>query len=264
MMDSRRRPAEGVARPVPGAQPPAELLPRPEGVAASRLFVGRSQAAWTLPEQIAARIGERILNEEIAPGARIREEAIARDFGVSRGPIRDALRLLEQAGLVSIVSRKGTIATPLTEQDMREIFLLRAILTELALRGFAAHATPDRLAHFRRHLQAAESLVDDDRSVLFATEANDRLMLFIAHHCGNSRAARMLVTLSLQSIRYVRRAVAAGLNTAPRRRELVRFYAELLAAYEARADVEPFVERLRAMFGERSQLTAAVLPPAGG
>jgi DNA-binding GntR family transcriptional regulator len=242
----------------------AQPLARPGGVAASRLFVGRSQPAWTLPEQIAAEVGERILDEVIAPGDRIGEEKLAREFGVSRGPIRDALKLLEQAGLVTIASRKGTIATPLTDQDMHEIFVLRSGLSEIALRGFVDHAAPENLAHFRRHLQAAESLADDDRRVLFWTEANDRLMLFIAHNCGNSRVARQLTALSLQSIRYVRRATAAGLNPAPKRRELVRFYRDLLAAYEKRGDVEPLVQRLRRMIGERIQVTRSVLPAAPG
>lgn len=238
------------------AEPP---LARPDGVAASRLFVGRSQAAWTLPEQIAAEVGDRILNEQIGPGSRIGEEKLAREFGVSRGPVRDALKMLEQAGLVSIASRKGTIATPMTEQDMREIFVLRSGLSEIALRGFSDHATPENLAYFRRHLQAAESVAEDDRQILFWSEANDRLMLFIAHHCGNSRVAKQLTTLSLQSIRYVRRALAAGLNTAPRRREVVAFYRGLLAAYEKRSDVEPFVERLRRLTNERIQSTGTAL-----
>lgn len=241
------------------AEPP---LARPDGVAASRLFVGRSQAAWTLPEQIAAEVGDRILNEQIGPGSRIGEEKLAREFGVSRGPVRDALKMLEQAGLVSIASRKGTIATPMTEQDMREIFVLRSGLSEIALRGFFDHATPENLAYFRRHLQAAESLVDDDSRILFWTEANDRLILFIAHNCGNSRVARMLTTLSLQSIRYVRRALQSGLSPGPKRREIVRFYRELLAAYESRGDLEPFVQRLRRMIGERTQSTAALLRAA--
>ncbi len=238
---------------------PLEPLDRPDGVAASRLFVGRSQVAWTLPEQIAAEVGERILNEQIAPTERIGEEKLAREFGVSRGPIRDALKMLEQAGLVSIESRKGTIATPLSEDDMREIFVLRGGLSEVAVRGFVDHATPANLAHYRRHLDAAEALVDDDRSVLFSTEANDRLLLFIAHNCGNSRVARILTTLSLQSIRYVRRTVAGGQNPASRRRELVRFYRELLAVYEKHGDVEPLIQKLRKMIGERTRTTAEVL-----
>jgi DNA-binding GntR family transcriptional regulator len=239
-----------------------EPLPRPDGVAASRLFVGRSQAAWTLPEQIAAVLGERILDEEIAPGSRIGEEKLAREFGVSRGPIRDALKMLEQEGLVSIASRKGTVATPLTEQDMREIFVLRAGLSEIALRGFTQHATLENLAHFRRHLQAAESLIEDDRRILFWVEAGDRLILFIAHNCGNSRVARMLTTLSLQSIRYLRRALRSGLSPAPRRREVVRLYRELLAAYESGGDLEPSVQKMRKMSGERTESTAALLRAA--
>jgi DNA-binding GntR family transcriptional regulator len=235
----------------------AENLTRPESIAASRLFAGRAPAAWTLPEQIAAEVGEQILDEQIAPGERIGEEKLARDFGVSRGPIRDALKMLEQAGLVSIVNRKGTIATPLTKQDMHEIFVLRSGLTEIAVRGFAP--TPENLAHFRRHLEALESLVQDDRRILFWTEANDRLLLFIGHNCGNSRVARQLTTLSLQSVRYVRRALASGLNTASERREVVKFYRELLAAYEKKCDLEPLVQWLRKMVGERIDKTGGIL-----
>jgi DNA-binding GntR family transcriptional regulator len=238
---------------------PPNAAARPEGVAASRLFVGRSQAAWTLPEQIAARLGERILDEEIAPGARIGEEKLAREFGVSRGPIRDALKMLEQAGLVSIANRKGTIATPLTEEDLREIFMVRVGLSEVALRGFADHATPENLAHYRRLLDAAAGSTDDDGMALVWTEAIERLILFLCHNCGNSRIARLMTTLSLQSVRYVRRALASGMNPASRRREIVRFYRELLSAYEKHADLEPFVERLRIMIGERIRSTGTAI-----
>jgi len=230
----------------------------PDDVAASRLFEGRT-GALTLPEQIAADVGEWILKEVIAPNIQIREEKLARHFGVSRGPIRDALKILEQAGLVSIVNRKGTRATDITPQDMREIFVLRSGLTEIALRGFRQQANPDNLAHFRRHLEALESLAEDDRRILFWTEANERLMLFIAHNCGNARAARMLTTLSLQSIRYVRRVLKKGLNTASKRREVVKFYRELLGAYENKGDLEPFIQRLREMVGERIESTGAIL-----
>jgi DNA-binding GntR family transcriptional regulator len=224
---------------------PLEGLPRPQAVAASRLFAGRPPAAWTLPEQIAAEVGEWILDHEIAPGSFIREEKLARDFGVSRGPIRDALKMLEQAGLVSIASRRGTIATPLTPEDRREIFVLRAGLSEIVVRGFGAHANPENLALFARHLEATDRLADDDRQVLIWTEANERVILFLAHHCGNSRLAKIMTTLSLQSVRYLRRRVALGKNPASRRRGIVAFNRELLAAYEKRADLEPFVQRLR-------------------
>jgi DNA-binding GntR family transcriptional regulator len=145
---------------------------------------------------------------------------------------------------------------------MREIFVLRAGLSEIALRGFTQHATLENLAHFRRHLQAAESLIEDDRRILFWVEAGDRLILFIAHNCGNSRVARMLTTLSLQSIRYLRRALRSGLSPAPRRREVVRLYRELLAAYESGGDLEPSVQKMRKMSGERTESTAALLRAA--
>jgi DNA-binding GntR family transcriptional regulator len=237
-------------------------LHRPEGVAAARLFVGRSMATWTLPEQIAAELGERILNEDIAPGNRVGEEMLAREFGVSRGPIRDALRMLEQVGLVSIASRKGTVATPLSEGDLREIFALRIGLSEIALLGFAQHVSPENLAHYRRHLHAAENTGEDDRNALIWTEAIDRLILFIAHNCGNSRAARQLTTLSLESIRYVRRALRSGLNPVSRRRQILRFYRELLAAYESGASLEPHVQKMRKLLGERVQTVGALVRQA--
>jgi len=247
------------AGPAAGTPPASPPMPRPEGVAASRLFVGRARGTWTLPEQIAAEIGERILDLAIAPGSRVPEEGLAREFGVSRGPIRDALRTLEQAGLIRITSRKGAVATPMTGQDLREIFQLRTSLTELALLGFARHAGTANLDHYRLLLRAIERHTEDDAMAIVWVEAIDRLILFLAHHCGNSRVAQLLTALSLQSVRYVRVGLQEGRNPVARRREIVRFYQDLLAACESGAPVEPFIERMRAIMGERTETIGSAL-----
>jgi len=235
-------------------------LERPEGVAAARLLIGRAEGAWTLPEQIAAEVGERILDETIAPGERIGEDKLAREFRVSRGPIRDALKILENVGLVTITSRKGAIASVLTAHDFREIAEIRAGLFAVALRGFGATATDETLALYRGHLETVASLADEDRLALVWLEAVDRLALCIAHHCGNGRAGELLTTLSLQSIRYLRRASVPALNPVNRRREVVKFYRDLSNAYEKRSPIDPFVDRLQRIVDERVNAAVAGLP----
>jgi len=233
----------------------AQHLERPENVAGERLFVGRAPSSWSRPEQMAARIGEQIVDEELRPGQRIREEDLARAFAVSRGPVRDALRILHAAGLVEVSSRRGTTVTPLTETDLREILDLREALIALAFRRFAAAAGADDVLLVRPHLVAAETLVEDDRRQLIWLEALDRLVLAIAHRAGNGRLARELTTLSLQATRYLRR----GVPTMSARRDMLTFHREYLAAVERREDVEPFIVQLRQLVRTRMALVSASL-----
>jgi DNA-binding GntR family transcriptional regulator len=239
------------------ALPAQTELERPEGVAAARLLIGRSAAAWTLPEQIAAEIGERILDEVIRPAERIGEDKLAREFRVSRGPIRDALKILENVGLVTITSRKGAAASALSSDDFLEIASVRSGLFGIALRGFGRMATAKTQELYKAHLDTITSVTNEDRLALVWLEAVDRLMLFIAHHCGNRRAANLLTTLSLQSVRYFRRSSVPAMNPAPRRREVLKFYRDLGAAYEKGGDIEPFLERLQRIVEERTNTTTA-------
>jgi len=84
-------------KPIDGAE---ALYQRWEGAVAFRLFAEGSAPTLTVPEQIAAQIGDRIIAGAIPPGERIIEQPLAAQFNVSRGPIRDAIRILEREGLV--------------------------------------------------------------------------------------------------------------------------------------------------------------------
>jgi DNA-binding GntR family transcriptional regulator len=238
---------------------PADLV-RPEGMVASRLMIGREAMAWTLPEQIAVAVGDRILREEIAPGNRIGEEILAKQFQVSRGPIRDALKILEHVGLVAITSRRGAIATALTVDDRREIFELRENLFELAIRGFGRAITDDALAQLRRHVSALEAAASDQRLALLFSDAIDRAMLFLAHHCGNRRIAQILTTLSLQSFRYFGRSHMRGPDANARRIASLKFYRDLALAYEEGQSLEPLIIRLRQIYADRERYIGEYLP----
>ncbi len=87
----------------------------------------------SLVEVLADELRRRILGGEYAPGARIPEESVAGVLGVSRPPVREAMRLLQREGLLTAVPRRGVVVTPLTADDVREIYVLRHALETLAV-----------------------------------------------------------------------------------------------------------------------------------
>ncbi|MBI3970611.1 MAG: GntR family transcriptional regulator [Chloroflexi bacterium] len=106
-----------------------------------------------LRERARAGIREAIASGELKPGDQIVEAAIAARIGVSRSPVREALRELEQHGLVESLPNRGTFVAALTAEDVEEIVLLRG-----ALEGLAARLAADRMG--RRDLRALEEIVE--------------------------------------------------------------------------------------------------------
>jgi DNA-binding GntR family transcriptional regulator len=121
----------------PGDLPP-DLFSPWEGAVAFRLFADQADPTLTVSEQIAARVGDRILSGAMPPGARIGEQELADEFAVSRGPIREALRILEREGLATLLPRRGAIVTELSADELRELLEIRAGLFEMVVRKIAA------------------------------------------------------------------------------------------------------------------------------
>jgi DNA-binding GntR family transcriptional regulator len=86
-----------------------------------------------LPEQIAEVLANEIIKRELTPGSRLPEPALAERFGTSRAPIREALYLLDQAGLVERTPRRGTVVKAYTRREIEEIYQVRITLERLAL-----------------------------------------------------------------------------------------------------------------------------------
>lgn len=97
----------------------------------------RGERTRTIPEQIADHVSTAIINGEYRGGERIREQELATLYGVSRGPVREAIRALEQRGLVNFFPRRGAYAIPVTLDTIIEIFNVRAALMGLAVRDLA-------------------------------------------------------------------------------------------------------------------------------
>ena len=86
----------------------------------------------TLVDELAQRIQARIMSGELVTGSWLRQEILASDFGVSRTPIREALRKLQASGLVDLVPNRGALVRGPTAREIREAYLVRAELEGLA------------------------------------------------------------------------------------------------------------------------------------
>jgi len=81
-----------------------------------------------LYQEVAERIRQKIYSSDLKPGESIDEQALAESFGISRTPLREALKVLHSEGLVVLKPRRGCFVAELTEQDLDEIFPVMALL----------------------------------------------------------------------------------------------------------------------------------------
>lgn len=181
----------------------------------------------SLPEQIAAQLSDRIVSGAYAPGQRIMEQAIAEEFDVSRGPVREALRLLEKEGLVVILPRRGAQVTNPTIEEVNEIFDIRAMLNGLRDRLIAEGNQREQLVpvleqEIARLAQTAAVPGPGDEYI----EIVLRLNRLLTQAAGNRRLQVIIGSLAVQTVRYTR----IGLSTPQRRQQSVQNWQRLLRA----------------------------------
>jgi DNA-binding GntR family transcriptional regulator len=203
------------------------------GLVTFRWFGSRAPLTLSLPEQIAARIGDRIVFGTIAPGQRIVEQELAAEFQVSRGPVREALRILEREGLVRIHARRGASATALTGVEVRDMFEIRAGLYRIVAQRLAEACPPAAIALLAHGVPQLEALAEEADGGDRYAEVVFRLSLNVACEAGNAKLADMITSLALQTFRYSR----LGLRSQERRRESARLWRQSLDAMR-NGDVE--------------------------
>lgn len=99
----------------------------------------------SLRGQVFDKIRSDILNGKYKRGEELVESSIGKELGISRTPVREAIRQLELEGLVQLVPNKGAFITGISEKDVRDIYLIRARLEGLAARMAAKNITPELL-----------------------------------------------------------------------------------------------------------------------
>ena len=102
--------------------------------------------SFSLTDEIADVVRERILKGEYQIGEKIKENQIATELRVSRTPIREAFKLLENEGLIDYIPNRGCFAKGFTQQDVDDIYSVREALEELAVKWAVDRITPEEIA----------------------------------------------------------------------------------------------------------------------
>jgi DNA-binding GntR family transcriptional regulator len=198
----------------------------------------RSICALTLPQQIADHLGHRIMNGELVPGSRLKEEEFAELYEVSRGPVREAFRLLDRRGFVEIVPRHGARVRVFDPADLAALFSIRAVLFGLAARQATEQGAPELIdllgQQVERLRQSAVKMNISPRE--HATIAGDNQHL-VARFAANRPLLKMLEELSSRALwRMAWRDTPLDFTTRVRRQQSARFWNELLQAIKTGDD----------------------------
>jgi DNA-binding GntR family transcriptional regulator len=193
-------------------------------------------AVKSLPEQIADDLGAAIARQDFAGGERLLEVAIAQRYGVSRGPAREALRLLASRGLAVLYPRRGAFVVEVSLESLIDLFNTRGELMGLATRHFAESAQDEA----RGELKAAVlelvkvSKVAETDSLGF-TAVTSRISGLISGNCGSEWLGRLVEYQNDSSAwRSLWQSGRIDFETQERRREAATDYKKMADAIEAR------------------------------
>lgn len=151
-----------------------------------------SLAPRALYEEVAELLRQRIYRRELEPGSWIDEVKLAQEYGISRTPLREALKVLAAEGLVTMKVRRGAYVTEVSEQDLAEVYHLLALLESDAAGVVAREASAAQLAELRAIHGELEAAVND-RDRFFAV--NERFHMRLLDLAGNRWRNQMVADL---------------------------------------------------------------------
>lgn len=167
--------------------------------------VQRSSASRrvSLTDSIRVEIRDRIVFSEIPPNEILVEVRLAEEYGVSKTPVREALGLLSQEGLVEVMPRVGYRVTPIGVQDVHDVFHLRFLLEPEAAALAARRGTRDEVLDLRqRNLEELARLAGEKSLPLRSyVRFHDAFHLGVAALSGSERLARFIRSLLRDSTR---------------------------------------------------------------
>ena len=179
----------------------------------------------SLVDRLVDHVSGRIVSGDIPPGAKVTEEEIASDFGVSRTPVREAVKRLAELGLIVVRPRRGLEVVAVDERDVREITQLRAELETFALRLAMPRMTLADISELEAVSGACEALLaGGNRPRIF--RADSRWHLAIAACSGNRHLEEALKRLDVK-VQLCRMFLCLSDSKV---RSSVRFHRKILAA----------------------------------
>ena len=141
-------------------------------------------AQTALYQEVAERLRQRIFAHQIPPGTRIDEQALAIDYGISRTPLREALKVLAAEGLVTLKPRRGCFVTEISEQDLDEILPVMAMLEGRCALEATCRAQAREMARLEAIHRQLERFAETNQIERFF-EANQEFHAYIQEMAGN-------------------------------------------------------------------------------
>lgn len=176
--------------------------------AATATAQSRPIARASLHDEVVARLRDMIVEGELAPGTRVPERALCEQLGVSRTPLREALKVLASEGLLELLPNRGAVVSRLTEADLDELFPVMGALEALAGELACARITDEEIAEIRAlHYQMVLHYTRHERSPYFqlnqaihervmAAARNETLTRMYRGLAGRVRRARYVANMS--------------------------------------------------------------------
>jgi len=209
-------------------------------------------AQTALYQEVAERLRQRIFSHELPPGTWIDEQALALDYGISRTPLREALKVLASEGLVTLKPRRGCYVTEISERDLDEIFPLMAMLEGRCAFEAAQKARPEDVARLEAiHARLEKHATDGDREAFFDANqefhrvvqelADNRWLLQVIQDLRKVLKLTRMHSLSiegrLQESLVEHRAIMAGLKAGNAEQAEKAMHAHLLSGRQALARI---------------------------
>ena len=144
---------------------------------------------------------QAILKGELAPGERLMEIQLANKLGVSRTPIREAIRKLELEGLVLMIPRKGAEVAEITEKNMRDVLEVRKALEELAVQLACEKITDEEIEEMKKAAEEFKMILKS-KDITEIAEADVRFHDIIYMATDNQKLIHLLNKLREQMYRY--------------------------------------------------------------
>jgi DNA-binding GntR family transcriptional regulator len=161
----------------------------------------RSLLSHNLPDHVRSLLFEAILTGVLAPGERLMVDEVAEHFGVSKIPVREALKSLQAAGWVEIRPRRGTFVTPLSEGELRQVFEMRRVLEPYSARLAAQRRTDAQLVELESLVAEGIKAIHDG-DVPRTTAANSRFHTVMADAVNNQLLGDAVRNLESRLRRY--------------------------------------------------------------
>ena len=182
----------------------------------------------SMREIVLCELRDAIFTNKIQAGDRLVETTIANSMGISRTPVREALRQLESEGLAINIPRKGTVVKGLCLEDASEIYDIREVLEGLAVRKACTYISRIEIRELRQIIRDMDKSIKlDDEAAYY--DLNNKYSTIIINSCGNKRLIEQMKSIS----EYLKSTRKFILMTKERRIDALKDYVEILDAIES-------------------------------